>query len=123
MYEKIFIAVLTSSIADIDLNFPNTKRAVKYILRPLRLLTQTAIELTDDFTASATPGQIDEDEISTASSVSDLNNEREETPDLFRNSTLGMLEPGREDGSSCESEDGEFNPNYQWKDRSQFGTR
>jgi E3 ubiquitin-protein ligase HUWE1 len=110
MYEKNFIAALTASIADIDLNFPNAKRAVKYILKPLRILTSTALDLTEDSTVSTTPGQTDEDEISTASTVSDLDDEREETPDLFRNSTLGMLEPGREDETSLESEDGKHFP-------------
>ncbi|KZF19822.1 hypothetical protein L228DRAFT_270601 [Xylona heveae TC161] len=102
MFEKNFIAVLTSSIADVDLNFPNSKRAVKYILRPLKLLTQTAIDLSVTSSLSTTPGQTDDDEISTATSVSDNEEGREETPDLFRNSTLGMLEPGREEESSSE---------------------
>ena len=105
MFEKNFISALTSSIADIDLNFPNSKRAIKYILRPLKVLTQTAIILSETTSISTTPGQTDEDEISTASSISDMDDEREETPDLFRNSTLGMLEPGRDAESSSESSD------------------
>ena len=106
MYEKNFIAALTGSIADIDLNFPGSKRAVKYILRPLKQLTATAIKLSQESDISATPGTTDEDEISTASSVSDIANEREETPDLFRNSTLDMFEPGRdEESQSGSSED------------------
>ncbi|KAI9706371.1 MAG: hypothetical protein M1836_003376 [Candelina mexicana] len=103
MYEKNFIAALTTSIADIDVNFPGAKRAVKYILKPLKLLTQTAFDLSISSSISTTPGQTDEDEISTASSVSDIEDGREETPDLFRNSTLGMFEPGREHDSSSES--------------------
>ena len=107
MFEKNFISAFTSSIADIDLNFPNSKRAIKYILRPLKVLTQTAIILSETTSISTTPGQTDEDEISTASSISDMEDEREETPDLFRNSTLGMLEPGRDVESSSESSDGD----------------
>ncbi|KAI9839475.1 MAG: hypothetical protein M1819_002100 [Sarea resinae] len=110
MFEKNFIAALTSSIADIDLNFPCAKRAVKYILRPLKLLTQTAIDLSLSSSLSTTPGQTDDDEISTASSVSDPDISREETPDLFRNSTLGMLEPGREEETSSESSEGKVPP-------------
>ena len=106
MFEKGFIAALTASIADIDLNFPGAKRAVKYILRPLKVLTTTAIYLSDLSLISAPPGQAEEDEIESATSVSDVEDEREETPDLFRNSTLGMFEPGREEDSSSESEDG-----------------
>ncbi|RFU28218.1 hypothetical protein B7463_g8120, partial [Scytalidium lignicola] len=105
MFEKGYIAALTGSIADIDLNFPGAKRAVKYILRPLKALTQTAIHLSDLSLISSHPGQGDEEEIESATSVSDLEDEREETPDLFRNSTLGMFEPGREVDSSSDSED------------------
>ena len=105
MYDKNFISALTGSIADIDLNFPGSKRAVKYILRPLKQLTQTAIVVSETSDESTTPGQTDEDDISSATSVSEVDNEREETPDLFRNSTLGMFEPGREEESSSESSD------------------
>ena len=107
MFEKNFITALTSSIADIDLNFPGSKRAIKYILRPLKQLTSTAVTLSQDSDISTTPGQTDDDEISTATSVSDLGEEREETPDLFRNSTLGMFEPGREEESSSDSSEGD----------------
>jgi E3 ubiquitin-protein ligase HUWE1 len=97
MFEKGFIAALTGSIADIDLNFPGAKRAVKYILRPLKVLTQTAIDLSDEGKITAASGQGDEDEIESATSVSEVEDDREETPDLFRNSTLGMFEPGRDE--------------------------
>jgi E3 ubiquitin-protein ligase HUWE1 len=108
MFEKNYISALTSSIADIDLNFPSAKRAVKYILRPLKQLTQTALELSECSSLPIKPGQADADEISSASSVSDdLEDEREETPDLFRNSTLAMFDPGREPESSSGSSDGE----------------
>ena len=107
MFEKNFISALTSSISDIDLNFPQSRRAIKYILKPLKELTSTAIALSESSSISSFPGQSDEDEISTASSVSDIGDEREETPDLFRNSTLGMFEPGREEESSSETSDDE----------------
>jgi len=108
MFEKNFIGALTGSIADIDLNFPGSKRAIKYILRPLKQLTSTAIFLSQNSDISTTLGQTtDDDEISTATSVSDNEDEREETPDLFRNSTLGMFEPGRDEDSSSDSSDGD----------------
>ncbi|KAL7269455.1 E3 ubiquitin-protein ligase tom1 [Rhizina undulata] len=93
MFEKNFIGALTSSLADIDLNFPSARRVIKYILRPLKLLSKTATELAET-SSILTPGAIDEDEISTASSMSDIDDLREETPDLYRNSTLGMFEGG-----------------------------
>lgn len=107
MFEKNFISALTASIADIDLNFPGSKRAVKYILRPLKQLTSTAIVLSETSSIFDTPGQTDDDEISTATSVSEEDDEREETPDLFRNSTLGMFEPGHEEETSSESSEGD----------------
>lgn len=106
MFEKGFITALTASIADVDLNFPSAKRAVKQILKPLKVLTNTAVHLSDLSLISSTPGPGDDEEIESATSVSDGEDEREETPDLFRNSTLGMFEPGREGDSSSESEDG-----------------
>ncbi|KAI4146828.1 MAG: hypothetical protein LQ341_001971 [Variospora aurantia] len=113
MFEKSFLSALTTSIADVDLNFPQSKRAVKYILRPLKQLTSTAILLSETSSVSTTPGQTDDDEISSASSVSEMDDEREETPDLFRNSTLGMFEPGREEESSSESSGDENEEMYE----------
>ncbi|KAH9898730.1 hypothetical protein F4778DRAFT_193863 [Xylariomycetidae sp. FL2044] len=108
MYEKGFLAAVTASIADIDLAFPPVKRTIKYILRVLRLLTTTAKDLSHANIISAAPTQDNnDDEIFSATSLSDIEDDREETPDLYRNSALGMLEPGRdrEDDYSEDSED------------------
>ncbi|KAF7512007.1 hypothetical protein GJ744_002720 [Endocarpon pusillum] len=106
MFEKNFISILTSSLADIDLTFPGAKRVVKYILKPLNELTNTAVHLslTSSTPVSSALGQSEEADISSASSVSEVDDDREETPDLFRNSALGMLEPNRQEESSSESE-------------------
>jgi E3 ubiquitin-protein ligase HUWE1 len=106
MYEKGYLAALTASIADIDLSFPNVKRTIKYILRVLRSLTKTAYQLSQSDIIPATATDQPEDDFASASSLSDLDDDREETPDLYRNSTLGMLEPGREEDSTEESEEG-----------------
>ncbi|KAJ5815527.1 hypothetical protein N7474_007304 [Penicillium riverlandense] len=103
MFEKHFIPTLTSSVADIDLNFPSSKRVIKYILRPLNKLTQTAVLLSESSDIS-TLGETDDGEISSATSVSDMEDQREETPDLFRHSTLGMLEPRHDEEESTEEE-------------------
>jgi E3 ubiquitin-protein ligase HUWE1 len=109
MFEKGFVVAVTASIADIDLNYPGAKDTVRQILKPLRLLTETAIHLSGLGLVSGTQGQTEDDGIESATSVSDLEDEREETPDLFRNSTLGMFEPDREEpSSSSESEDGKL---------------
>ncbi|KAL2835186.1 hypothetical protein BDW59DRAFT_4863 [Aspergillus cavernicola] len=106
MFEKHFISALTASVAEIDLNFPASKRVIKYILRPLNKLTQTAVILSETSDIS-TIGGSEDDEISSATSVSDLDDEREETPDLFRHSTLGMLEPRHEEETSSEESEEE----------------
>ncbi|KAI9369255.1 hypothetical protein BJX61DRAFT_545768 [Aspergillus egyptiacus] len=106
MFEKHFISALTASIAEIDLNFPSSKRVIKYILRPLNKLTQTAVILSETSDIS-TIGGSEDDDISSATSVSDIDDEREETPDLFRHSTLGMLEPRHEEESTSEESEEE----------------
>lgn len=92
MFEKHFVSALSASLAEIDLNFPSSRRVIKYILRPLNKLTRAAVTLSQTSDISSL-GETEEDEISSATSVSEMENEREETPDLFRHSTLGMLEP------------------------------
>lgn len=111
MFEKHFIPALTASVAEIDLNFPSSKRVIKYILRPLNKLTQTAVVLSETSDISNL-GEADDDEISSATSVSDMEDEREETPDLFRHSTLGMLEPRHEEETSTEESEGEDDEMY-----------
>lgn len=107
MFEKNLIAVLTNSLADIDLAYPGSKRVIKFILRPLHELTTLASQLsiTDPDFANSIAGNTADDVISSASSVSDVDEEREETPDLFRNSALGMLDPNRDSESDSEEED------------------
>ncbi|KAF1917118.1 hypothetical protein BDU57DRAFT_548679 [Ampelomyces quisqualis] len=108
MYEKNFITILTTAISDIDLNFPNAKRVVKYILKPLKWLTYVAMDLSMHYDTSSAPDSADEYEISTASDDDLVDNTREETPDLFRNSTLGMFElPNNSESSDEDDENGE----------------
>ncbi|TPR03887.1 hypothetical protein CAN33_002380 [Aspergillus niger] len=111
MFEKHFISALTASVAEIDLNFPASKRVIKYILRPLNKLTQTAVVLSESSDIS-TLAETEDDEISSATSVSDMEDDREETPDLFRHSTLGMLEPRHEEETSSEESEEEDDEMY-----------
>ncbi|KAM3565487.1 hypothetical protein MY1884_000192 [Beauveria asiatica] len=106
MYEKGYLDKLTTSIAELSLNYPGVKRAIKYILRVLRILTDTAKGLSHSNLVPPDPGaeQSEEEYGQSSSSLSDLEDDREETPDLYRNSALGMLEPRDEDDES-ESED------------------
>ncbi|KAF1977763.1 hypothetical protein BU23DRAFT_499655 [Bimuria novae-zelandiae CBS 107.79] len=107
MYEKNFITILTTAIADIDLNFPNAKRVVKYILKPLKWLTYVGMDLSTRYDTSSAPDSTDEYEISSASDDDLMDTAREETPDLFRNSTLGMFEPGNESESDEDDDENE----------------
>ncbi|SPJ75056.1 related to TOM1 protein [Fusarium torulosum] len=107
MYEKGYLDKLTSSIAEINLNYPGVKRAIKYILRVLRVLTETAKELShSNILPSDSLSDTADDDLGSTSSLSDLD-DREETPDLYRNSALGMLEPRGEDDDSDEDEEEE----------------
>lgn len=112
MFEKHFIGALSGSLADIDLNFPAARRVIKHILRPLNKLTRAAVTLSQTSDISSL-GETEEDEISSATSVSDMEDEREETPDLFRHSTLGMLEPRHEEETSSEESGEEDDEMYE----------
>ena len=108
MYEKHFVGALTSAIAELDLNFPDAKRAVKYILGPLKSLTDLGVVLGDTNDVGVNVGTNDIDEILSASSESDEDeDDREHTPDLYRNSTLGMFESsaGHDERSDSDSGD------------------
>jgi E3 ubiquitin-protein ligase HUWE1 len=107
MYEKGYLSALTASVADIDLTFPNVKRTIKYILRVLRTLTKTAIHLSQSniiTSPTATADDAEEEIVISSSPSSELEEDREETPDLYRNSALGMMEPNADDLGSEHSE-------------------
>ncbi|KAI1173049.1 hypothetical protein F4777DRAFT_581340 [Nemania sp. FL0916] len=116
MYEKGYLTALTASIADIDLAFPPVKRTIKYILRVFRVLTSTAINLSHSNIISSVPAHDNvEDDLISTSSLSDIDDDREETPDLYRNSALGMHEPGRDmdDDYSEDSDDDDDEEMYE----------
>lgn len=108
MYEKGYLGALTASIADIDLAYPPVKKTIKYILRVLRILTSIAIQLSHaNILPAASTLENVEDDIASATSLSDMEDDREETPDLYRNSALGMLEPGRDMEEDYSEESGD----------------
>ncbi|THH06601.1 hypothetical protein EW145_g3974 [Phellinidium pouzarii] len=95
MLEKNFVATLTNVLSDVDLNYPNMRSLVAAILRPLESLTKVAIKMgrasdkkkdsQDKKSSTSSPlssEDEDEDEMDTEG--------RGETPDLYRNSSLGM---------------------------------
>lgn len=91
MFEKGFIGLLTSVVADVELDFPDVRVVVNEILASLKDLTVSINRLAADSSIDAGRATGDIDEISTASSISDEDiQDRDETPDVFRNSALGI---------------------------------
>lgn len=75
---------ITSVISNIDLNFPDVTKVYNIGLRTLSSLAKIKLANVDLF-ESSTIGDKDDEDI-------DEDEERDETPDLFRNSTLGMYD-------------------------------
>ncbi|KAK0523507.1 E3 ubiquitin-protein ligase tom1, partial [Tilletia horrida] len=103
MLEKHFVTVLTTTLGEIDLKLPTIKPLLDTILRPLEYLTKAAIKMGKAERKAKEEGdELDEfmtsDESDTESeSLSTLEEEamlerdqRQETPDFYRNSSLGM---------------------------------
>lgn len=104
MLERNFVTVLTSALAEVDLNLPMVKSLLDRILKPLEYLTKVAIKMnkaerkndkrkaeqeqydSDDLES------MDEDEMDEEEEIDEEGGEegREETPDFYRNSSLGM---------------------------------
>lgn len=94
--EKNFPALLTGVLSDVDLNFPRASRVTKEILKALN--TIGVVKLTNQESFKEAHDCADEDDLDTEEPEL-----REETPDLFRNSTLGMY-----DVNEIDSEDDEY---------------
>ncbi|QUC16386.1 uncharacterized protein UV8b_00627 [Ustilaginoidea virens] len=125
MYEKGYVEKLTSSIAEINLSYPGIKRAIKNILRVLKVLTGTAKELShSNILPSDLAGEHSDEDFASSSSLSDADDDdREETPDLYRNSALGMLEPRGEDDESDEGDEDDDEDMYgdEYDDEMEYG--
>ncbi|GAA5961735.1 hypothetical protein JCM21900_000844 [Sporobolomyces salmonicolor] len=119
MLEKNFATILTNALAEVDLNFPNVNTLINAILRPLENLTKIVTKVGRAKNASAPARNRFSDETSTddMSSEEDTeeadieSDEEQETPDLYRNSALGMyegeLESGHQEDSYMSGEDSE----------------
>ncbi|KAK7057165.1 hypothetical protein R3P38DRAFT_3252330 [Favolaschia claudopus] len=103
MLEKNLVATLTTALSEVDLNYPNVRGLVASILRPLEYLTKIAIKMsrTTNKAKDATEQETAESESSDGSEDEDeemsQGEGREETPDLYRNSALGMFGGEMED--------------------------
>lgn len=95
MLDKNFVAVLTSAISDIDINYPHSRNILNSMLRPLEQLTKLAIKTTEDTTYTDEEGQDKMDTTEEGLHVpSTPAAEGDEAPDLYRNSALGMFNAG-----------------------------
>jgi E3 ubiquitin-protein ligase HUWE1 len=94
MLDKNFVAVLTSAISDIDINYPHSKTILNAMLRPIEQLTKMAIKSDD----AADTDKDDQDKMDTSEEGLNIPstpaNEDDEAPDLYRNSALGMFDAG-----------------------------
>ncbi|KAH9963908.1 hypothetical protein BC827DRAFT_99895 [Russula dissimulans] len=119
MLEKNFVSTLTNALAEVDLNYPNVRVVVAAILKPLELLSKIAIKM-NRASDRVKGSEESKDEVDQESLPDDDDMEnsqdtaREETPDLYRNSSLGMFrgdmdmeEPYTEDAIDAEHGDEE----------------
>ncbi|KAJ7188201.1 hypothetical protein C8R46DRAFT_1341056 [Mycena filopes] len=102
MLEKNFVATLTTALSEVDLNYPNVRGLVASILRPLEYLTKIAIKMSRTSNRNKDTAEGQKSETASSSSEDDDDEEmqdtgREETPDLYRNSALGMYGGEMED--------------------------
>jgi E3 ubiquitin-protein ligase HUWE1 len=115
MLDKGFVGTLTNALAEMDLGYPNVKGVVAAVLRPLEYLQGFSRRVLDRYAndfyrskisnklsrsgkikdgmaipnpASATSSDSEEDDDDDMDDVEVA--QREETPNLFQNSALGM---------------------------------
>ncbi|KAF8525043.1 hypothetical protein BU17DRAFT_41797 [Hysterangium stoloniferum] len=108
MLEKNYVAILTNALSEVDINYPNVRSLVIAILRPLEHLSKVAIKM--GRITEKGKEKIDERLAPLESESSDNDaavedNNREETPDLYRNSALGIYAGEMDDTNNYVSED------------------
>ncbi|KIJ39919.1 hypothetical protein M422DRAFT_257242 [Sphaerobolus stellatus SS14] len=107
MLEKNYVATLTTALAEVDLNYPNVRTVVTSILRPLEQLSKIAIKMgrvAAEKGKDKTENSLEELE-SEPSDEEVEEEEREETPDLYRNSALGIYGGEMDDHNEYGSDD------------------
>ncbi|VEU19917.1 DEKNAAC100738 [Brettanomyces naardenensis] len=100
LLEKKFSFLLTSILADLDTNFPYTEDISGGIMRCLSALGEIKVQDQELFKEGQQPGEGDE-ELLNDEGIED----REEIPDLLRNSTLGMYDVDEIENEEEEDED------------------
>ncbi len=112
MLEKNFVSVLTMALVDVDLNLPTAKRVLEKVLKPLESLTRVSTRMgradrngNANGSADAADSETFEDLLDGEEEDADMNSDdydelheafaddqrmRDDTPDFYRNSSLGM---------------------------------
>ncbi|KAI9470603.1 MAG: hypothetical protein EXX96DRAFT_362871 [Benjaminiella poitrasii] len=105
MLDKNFVAILTSAVSDIDINYPHSRAILNALIRPLEQLTKLAIK-TDEVTDT---DEEEQDKMDTIEETMHVPNtpaeEQDEAPDLYRNSALGMFDGSVIDEDEYNSEE------------------
>ncbi|KAK6464491.1 E3 ubiquitin protein ligase TOM1 [Scheffersomyces coipomensis] len=81
-------SLLANILAGLDLNFPEIEKIVKSALKPITILGRIKTRFQEQF-GEEHQGDKEEEDIVPEDEDEDI---RDETPDLFRNSTLGMYD-------------------------------
>lgn len=110
MLEKNIVATLTTALSEVDLNYPHVRGLISAILRPLEYLTKVAIKMSRSLSKAKESEAAVSDSVEsfdTEEEVDSENEGREETPDLYRHSALGMYGGEMDDGQYDDDEMGE----------------
>ena len=115
MIEKSFVSLLIGGLADLDFTYPHSRKLVRVLLKPLKFLSRMAVTLKLEPNGNGIDqnGAINTEEITAAFSSQSQSEEEDNemaagrhTPDLFRNSSLGMFHGGiEEEADDYESND------------------
>lgn len=132
MLEKNYVTTLTHALGDIDISFPNSKITIGALLIPLERLTKISIKMAknSDKKESNSQGEHDEDEDEdededaedednssdedNADAVEMRDADRPGTPDLYRNSALGMYSGENYDEENDLDEDSEMDGEFMY---------
>ena len=113
MLEKNFVAVLTTALADIDLHLPLARPVLEKVLKPLEHLTRVSIRMgradkkekgtesserrgSQYYSSMMSVEEAEEEQMDSSDfdemddAINSQDRMRDETPDFYRNSSLGM---------------------------------
>lgn len=118
MLEKSFVGLMTSSLSEVDLNYPDVRNVLVSLLKALEHLTKISIKwgkTENKKREGSAEVESDDDDETTSEEASDIDMSDEEDtdgPDLYRNSALGILggdididDDGDDDDDEMDDED------------------